>query len=173
MIQSIKDYRVASMDSIGNLMVTPPVKVKEKEYPLGRILIGSSLYPSKDGRDMSKALRDFLYAQRVQAPVELFSDWLMTGHVDEFMCFLPTPVKSDGEKGFRLLLASPSSCYKLFREKQEEGYGDMALFEEVREDQLLSNEVHQPEPSHPEAGAGRGGGGHRGRPPALLLGAAD
>lgn len=45
MIQSIKDYRVASMDSIGNLMVTPPVKVKEKEYPLGRILIGSSLYP--------------------------------------------------------------------------------------------------------------------------------
>lgn len=47
---------------------------------------------------MSKALRDFLYAQRVQAPVELFSDWLMMGHVDEFMCFLPTPVKSDGEK---------------------------------------------------------------------------
>lgn len=47
---------------------------------------------------MGKDLRDFLYAQQVQAPVELFSDWLMTGHVDEFMCFLPTPVKSEGEK---------------------------------------------------------------------------
>ncbi|XP_037354834.1 protein-arginine deiminase type-6 isoform X1 [Talpa occidentalis] len=134
-----KDHRVASMDSIGNLMVSPPVKVKGKEYPLGRILIGSSFYPSKEGRDMSKALRGFLYAQRVQAPVELFSDWLMVGHVDEFLCFLPTRDKREGEKGFRLLLASPSSCYKLFQEKQKEGYGDTVLFEEVRDDQLLSN----------------------------------
>nr|AAV85441.1 egg and embryo abundant-peptidyl arginine deiminase-like protein [Canis lupus familiaris] len=138
-IQCTKDHRVASMDSIGNLMVSPPVKVEGKEYPLGRILIGSCFYPSKEGRDMSKALRDFLYAQRVQAPVELFSDWLMVGHMDEFMCFIPTPDKSEGEKGFRLLLASPSSCHRLFEEKQKEGYGDMALFEEVREDQLLSN----------------------------------
>ncbi|XP_041621128.1 protein-arginine deiminase type-6 [Vulpes lagopus] len=138
-IQCTKDHRVASMDSIGNLMVSPPVKVEGKEYPLGRILIGSCFYPSKEGRDMSKALRDFLYAQRVQAPVELFSDWLMVGHMDEFMCFIPTQDKSEGEKGFRLLLASPSSCYRLFEEKQKEGYGDMALFEEVREDQLLSN----------------------------------
>ncbi|KAF6110520.1 peptidyl arginine deiminase 6 [Phyllostomus discolor] len=139
MIQPTQDHRVASMDSIGNLMVSPPVKFKEKEYPLGRILIGSSFYPSKEGRDMGKDLRDFLYAQQVQAPVELFSDWLMTGHMDEFMCFLPTPVKSEDEKGFWLLLASPSSCYRLFQEKQKEGYGSMPLFEEVREDQLLSN----------------------------------
>ncbi|XP_046940865.1 protein-arginine deiminase type-6 [Lynx rufus] len=138
-IQCTQDHRVASMDSIGNLMVSPPVKVGGKEYPLGRILIGGCFYPSKEGRDMSKALRDFLYAQRVQAPVELFSDWLMVGHIDEFMCFIPTQDKSEGEKGFRLLLASPSSCYRLFEEKQREGYGDVTLFEEVREDQLLSN----------------------------------
>ncbi|XP_045883033.1 protein-arginine deiminase type-6 [Meles meles] len=139
MIQCTKDHRVASMDSIGNLMVSPPLKVKGKEYPLGRILIGSSFYPSKEGRDMGKALRDFLYAQRVQAPVELFSDWLMAGHVDEFLCFIPTQEKSEGDKGFRLLLASPSSCYRLFEEKKKEGYGDMTLLEEVGEDQLLSN----------------------------------
>ncbi|XP_044889163.1 protein-arginine deiminase type-6 isoform X3 [Felis catus] len=138
-IQCTQDHRVASMDSIGNLMVSPPVKVGGKEYPLGRVLIGSCFYPSKEGRDMSKALRDFLYAQRVQAPVELFSDWLMVGHIDEFMCFIPTQDKSEGEKGFRLLLASPSACYRLFEEKQREGYGDVTLFEEVREDQLLSN----------------------------------
>lgn len=47
---------------------------------------------------MGKALRDFLYAQRVQAPVELFSDWLMVGHVNEFMCFVPTQDKSQGDK---------------------------------------------------------------------------
>ncbi|XP_058409028.1 protein-arginine deiminase type-6 [Diceros bicornis minor] len=138
-IQCTKDHRVASMDSIGNLMVSPPVKVGGKEYPLGRILIGSSFYPSKEGRNMSKALRGFLYAQQVQAPVELFSDWLMIGHIDEFMCFIPTQDKREGDKGFLLLLASPSSCYQLFQEKQKEGYGDMPLFEEVRTDQLLSN----------------------------------
>ncbi|XP_076994121.1 inactive protein-arginine deiminase type-6 [Tamandua tetradactyla] len=139
-IQNVKDSRVASLDSIGNLVVSPPVKVQGKDYPLGRVLIGSSFYPSTGGRDMSKKLQDFLYAQQVQAPVELFSDWLMIGHIDEFMCFIPVEDnESEGRKGFRLLLASPSSCYNLFQEKQKEGYGDAILFEEVRVDQLLSN----------------------------------
>ncbi|XP_010343836.1 inactive protein-arginine deiminase type-6 [Saimiri boliviensis] len=139
MTHDTEDHKVASMDSIGNVMVSPPVKVQGKEYPLGRVLIGSSFYPSVEGRAMSKTLRDFLYAQQVQAPVELYSDWLMTGHVDEFMCFIPTDEKSEGKKGFQLLLASPSACYKLFQEKQKEGYGDAFLFDGVRADQLLSN----------------------------------
>uniref|UniRef100_A0A8C8YT16 Protein-arginine deiminase n=1 Tax=Prolemur simus TaxID=1328070 RepID=A0A8C8YT16_PROSS len=139
MIQHTKDQRVASMDSIGNLMVSPPVKVQGKEYPLGRVLIGSSFYPSTEGRAMSDTLRDFLYAQQVQAPVEVYSDWLMTGHMDEFMCFVPIDDKSDGKKSFQLLLASPSACYKLFQEKQKQGYGNALLFDEVRGDQLLSN----------------------------------
>lgn len=32
-----------SLDSFGNLDVSPPVTVRGKEYPLGRILIGSPL----------------------------------------------------------------------------------------------------------------------------------
>lgn len=32
----------SSLDSFGNLEVSPPVTVQGKEYPLGRILIGSS-----------------------------------------------------------------------------------------------------------------------------------
>ncbi|XP_004603436.2 protein-arginine deiminase type-6 [Sorex araneus] len=139
MIHDTQDHNVASLDSIGNLVVSPPVKVVGKEYPLGRILLGSSFYPSKQGRNMSKALRDFLYAQQVQAPLELFSDWLMAGHPDEFMCFIPTEVKSKSDKDFRLLLASPSACYRLFQEKMDEGFGDTQLFEEVQDEQLLSN----------------------------------
>ncbi|NWV61660.1 PADI4 deiminase, partial [Malurus elegans] len=34
---------VSSLDSFGNLDVSPPVTVRGKEYPLGRILIGSAL----------------------------------------------------------------------------------------------------------------------------------
>ncbi|PKU27463.1 protein-arginine deiminase type-1-like [Limosa lapponica baueri] len=34
---------ITSLDSFGNLDVSPPVTVRGKEYPLGRILIGSPL----------------------------------------------------------------------------------------------------------------------------------
>ncbi|NXH46166.1 PADI3 deiminase, partial [Dicaeum eximium] len=114
----------SSLDSFGNLEVSPPVTVRGKEYPLGRILIGSS-FPRVGGRRMAKAVRDFLVAQKVQAPVELFADWLHVGHVDEFLSFVPAPDR----KGFRLLLASPSACYQLLKEKQEEGFGEAALFQ--------------------------------------------
>ncbi|XP_031232811.1 protein-arginine deiminase type-6 isoform X2 [Mastomys coucha] len=139
LIQQTEDHRVASLDSIGNMLVSPPVKAQGKDYPLGRVLIGGSFYPSSEGRDMSKGLREFVDAQQVQAPVELFSDWLMTGHIDQFMCFVPTSDKSDDKKGFRLLLASPNACFELFEQKQKEGYGDVTLFEDIGAEQLLSN----------------------------------
>ena len=40
-----QDHTVASIDVIGKLMVSPPVKAQGREYPLGRVLIGSSFYP--------------------------------------------------------------------------------------------------------------------------------
>ncbi|KAM9109586.1 protein-arginine deiminase type-1-like isoform 1-T1 [Megaptera novaeangliae] len=118
---------VSGLDSFGNLDVSPPVTVEGKEYPLGRILIGSS-FPKSGGQQMAKVVRDFLKAQQVQAPVELYSDWLYVGHVDEFLSFVPT---SD-QKGFRLLLASPSACFELFQEKKEEGYGEAAQFDGLK-----------------------------------------
>ncbi|NWV25886.1 PADI3 deiminase, partial [Origma solitaria] len=77
------------------------------------------------GRRMAQAVRDFLGAQQVQAPVELFSAWLQVGHVDEFLTFVPAPDR----KGFRLLLASPSACFQLLRDKQEEGFGEATMFQ--------------------------------------------
>ncbi|XP_017361063.1 protein-arginine deiminase type-1 [Cebus imitator] len=117
----------SSLDSFGNLDVSPPVTVGGMEYPLGRILIGSS-FPKSGGRQMARVVRNFLKAQQVQAPVELYSDWLAVGHVDEFLTFVPT---SD-QKGFRLLLASPRACLKLFQEKMEEGYGEAAQFDGLK-----------------------------------------
>ncbi|NXY81721.1 PADI3 deiminase, partial [Alcedo cyanopectus] len=127
----------SSLDSFGNLEVSPPVTAQGKEYPLGRILIGSS-FPRFGGRRMAKAVKDFLMAQRVQAPVELFSDWLQVGHVDEFLSFVPAPDR----KGFRLLLASPSCCYQLLKQKQEEGFGEAAMFEGLeKEPKVTINEI--------------------------------
>ncbi|NWV00858.1 PADI1 deiminase, partial [Upupa epops] len=114
----------SSLDSFGNLEVSPPVTVRGKEYPLGRILIGCS-FPRFGGRRMAKAVKEFLFAQRVQAPVELYADWLVVGHVDEFLSFVPAPDR----QGFRLLLASPSACYQLLKEKQEDGFGEAGMFQ--------------------------------------------
>ncbi|XP_013362865.1 PREDICTED: protein-arginine deiminase type-4 isoform X2 [Chinchilla lanigera] len=119
---------VTGLDSFGNLEVSPPVTVGEKEYPLGRILIGSSCYPSSGSREVHRALQNFLAAQQVQAPVRLYSDWLFVGHVDEFLSFVPAPDR----KGFRLLLASPRSCYGLFREQQRQGHGEVLLLEGLK-----------------------------------------
>nr|XP_024648978.1 protein-arginine deiminase type-4 [Macaca nemestrina] len=124
---------VSGLDSFGNLEVSPPVTVGDKEYPLGRILFGDSCYPSSDSREMHQALQDFLSAQQVQAPVKLYSDWLTVGHVDEFLSFVPAPDR----KGFRLLLASPRSCYKLFQEQQNEGHGDALLFQGIKSKSTL------------------------------------
>ncbi|XP_072887915.1 protein-arginine deiminase type-2 [Hemitrygon akajei] len=126
-----------SLNSFGNLEVSPPVTVNEKEYPLGRIIIGSNLPNSSEGRKISKTIQDFLIAQEVQSPIVLYSDWLVVGHVDEFMSFVPAPDR----KGFRLLLASPDSCYRLFNKLKEEGYGEAQMFENQSVKQVKINEI--------------------------------
>ncbi|XP_042364965.1 protein-arginine deiminase type-2 isoform X2 [Plectropomus leopardus] len=138
---------VSSLDSFGNLEVSPPVTVNGKNYPLGRIIIGVAFPTATKGRNMTKVVQDFLWAQKVQEPVALFSDWLLVGHVDEFMTFVPAPDR----KGFRLLLASPDAGYKLFRGLKNDGHGQAKLFEGLREeepitvDEILNDEGLQAE----------------------------
>ncbi|XP_071759947.1 protein-arginine deiminase type-2 isoform X1 [Centroberyx gerrardi] len=138
---------VSSMDSFGNLEVSPPVSVNGKNYPLGRIIIGVAFPTASQGRNMTKVVQDFLWAQKVQEPIALFSDWLLVGHVDEFMTFVPAPDR----KGFRLLLASPDAGYKLFRGLQNDGHGQAIMFEgqgeaeEITVDAILKDEILQAE----------------------------
>ncbi|XP_022617089.1 protein-arginine deiminase type-2 isoform X1 [Seriola dumerili] len=122
---------VSSLDSFGNLEVSPPVTVNGQNYPLGRIIIGVAFPTATKGRNMTKVVQDFLWAQKVQEPIALFSDWLLVGHVDEFMTFVPAPDR----KHFRLLLASPDAGYKLFRGLQKDGHGQARLFEGLKDEE--------------------------------------
>ncbi|KAM9408162.1 protein-arginine deiminase type-2-like [Pholidichthys leucotaenia] len=139
------DEKVNSLDSFGNLEVSPPVSVNGKEYPLGRIIIGVAFPTAETGRNMTKVVQDFLWAQKVQDPIALFSDWLKVGHVDEFMTFVP----ASDRKGFRLVLASPDAGYKLLRGLQNSGHGQAKFFEELKDeeqktvDEVLSDEEFQ------------------------------
>jgi protein-arginine deiminase len=91
----------------GNLEVTPPTR----RFPFGRVYYGSvpstgnlvdALLESRPGRQIDPRYQAFFHRQRVQPPIDLNTDWLMVGHVDEVITFVP---KTGG--GFALLLASP------------------------------------------------------------------
>jgi protein-arginine deiminase len=118
---------VDSLDYFGNLEVSPPVSVGKRRYPLGRIVFGGADYRGygEKPRRMMPELRRFLHAQKVQSPIEIFTDWLEVGHVDEILSFVPT----ENEKGFKLLLASPSKTQAILWGLSVSGHGDAVLFE--------------------------------------------
>ncbi|XP_014667902.1 PREDICTED: protein-arginine deiminase type-2-like, partial [Priapulus caudatus] len=114
------------LDYFGNLEVSPPVTVNNTVYPLGRIYYGNGNYPGGwRGRKTSNALIGFLEAQIIQAPIELFSDWLFVGHVDEFMSVIPAP---NTEKGFKIVLSSTRAFYDIMNDLQGSRYGDLLMF---------------------------------------------
>lgn len=104
--------------------VSPPVTVKGVNYPFGRLLFGGTrpeIIPKP--RRKLKVFRDFFFAQKIQAPFEIFSDWLSVGHIDEFMNFVPAP----NPKRFKLALASPDKCYDLLKGLRSEGHSQALL----------------------------------------------
>ncbi|GBF80361.1 protein-arginine deiminase family protein [Aphanothece sacrum] len=113
-----------TLDSFGNLEVSPPVTFNGVNYPFGRILFGGD-HPNAPqySMKMAKTVRDFLYGQKIQSPVELFSDWLDVGHIDEFMTFVP--VKTG--KGFKLIMANTDKYYEVLRTLENQDQGNLRL----------------------------------------------
>jgi protein-arginine deiminase len=100
-----------TFDSTGNLECTPPVTSRAgKTFPFGRIYFG----PGRPGEELDADTKTFLEKQIVQAPIEIDTNWLLVGHVDEIISFVPAP----GGKKFKLLLASPRLAYEILRDNQ-------------------------------------------------------
>ncbi|MBF0162982.1 MAG: protein-arginine deiminase [Magnetococcales bacterium] len=126
---------VNSLDSFGNLDCTPPHTGPQGSFPFGRIIFGGSQPDARKGRRMMKTVSDFLYAQQVQYPIELFSDWLTVGHIDEFMSFVPT---SD-DVGFRLVLASPIVAYQVLETLMANGHGEVLFMPGKRHERSVKD----------------------------------
>jgi len=98
-----------TFDSTGNLEATPPCTSEAgKKYPLGRIYYG----PGRPLEEIDPDFKAFLEKQIIQEPIEVDTSWLVVGHVDEIISFVPAP----GGKGFKMLLASPKLAYKILRD---------------------------------------------------------
>ena len=73
---------------------------------------------------MMPEIRRFLYAQKVQSPFEINTDWLAVGHVDEIVCFVP----AESKVGFQVLMASPRKTHELLQSLRKRGHAEAVLF---------------------------------------------
>ena len=124
----------SSLNYGGNLEVVPPHANAEEAFPLGRIVVGGGAGGTLEGIEhsdrMTPAQIDFMNAQGMQGPViEVSSEWLAVGHIDEIFVFLPRRNPVEGRKDFFAVLASPTLAILELQNLENRGLGDLPVFE--------------------------------------------
>jgi outer membrane protein OmpA-like peptidoglycan-associated protein len=109
-----------TFDSHGNLEVSPPVTVAGKDFKFGRIYFGRG----RPATPFNSTIRSFLRSQLIQKPIELDTDWLAVGHVDEIVSLIPSNVG----KRFRMLIASTDEAIRILTDLRTAGRGGLTLF---------------------------------------------
>jgi protein-arginine deiminase len=105
------------INSFGNLETIPPYVSKTGvHYKAGRIIMGKHFDELP-----AQSMLNFLNGQRLQTPLILEAGWLMIGHVDEFVQFVPYP----NMLGWTISIADTRSALKIFKDAQSNGYGDL------------------------------------------------
>lgn len=122
----VPENQRSSLDYGGNIEVSPPVKVGEHYYPFGRIVYGGGkkFWNINRAREIAPPMRIFFDKQIVQSPIEIFTDWLHVGHVDEIINFIP---RQDG-KSFVVASASINAARDLLNKLYSENQGNVVMF---------------------------------------------
>lgn len=112
----------------GNLETSPPTS----EDPFGRMLFGggtSALSGARNDDTMNDSQVSFLNAQEIQGPaIELSSEWLAVGHIDEIFQFVPDLSPDEGGHAFKVAIASPRMARDVLVGLRESGQGSATLF---------------------------------------------
>ncbi|KAJ5001018.1 Protein-arginine deiminase type-3 [Colletotrichum sp. SAR 10_66] len=104
------------INSFGNLETIPPYTSKSGiKYPVGRIIQGKH-FEKMPAESMTK----FLDGQGLQKPLMLETGWLLIGHVDEFVQFLPS---NNTGLGFTIGIADTVSALEILRNASTAGHG--------------------------------------------------
>lgn len=125
--------RDTSLNYGGNLEIAPPHTGPDGDFPLGRIVIGGGILGLLNGSPwqdhMSQRQTEWLDAQEVQGPsVEVSTEWLAVGHIDEIFLFLPNLNAAEGERPWKVAIASPDLAWRLLEEAAGAGAGAQAVF---------------------------------------------
>ncbi|KAJ3939638.1 uncharacterized protein N0V96_010421 [Colletotrichum fioriniae] len=109
-------YGDREINAYGNLETIPPYTSKSGvKYPAGRIIHGKHY-----DKMPAEATIAFLEGQELQKPLFLESGWLLIGHVDEFVQFLPS---NETGLGFTIVIADTTSALDLLRNTSAAGHG--------------------------------------------------
>ncbi len=104
------------IDWFGNLDCTPPLP----GWPLGRIYTGY-----QGSLTIHPEVLSFLDAQAVQGPVlSIDTGWLVIGHVDEEICFVPANTGSP----YRMLIPDTQGALAILQDLQNQGKGGLTVF---------------------------------------------
>jgi len=121
------DSNTSSMNYGGNLEITGPLT----GWPWGRIIVGGGTSPPLGGgapvtRRMVLAYRDYFNALALQGPyVEISTEWLAVGHVDEIVQVIPAPATP---RGWAIMLSSPDQAKTILETVQAGGGGSLLVF---------------------------------------------
>ena len=119
-------------DSFGNVETSPPYERDGRSYPTGRVIYGDAGDGDAPHTDMVR----FFEAQ-AQDPILLDTSWLIIGHVDEFLQFLP----ADNARGWVIAVKDVPAAYAILRKAQADGHGDTPAFSHPDAPKLTINEV--------------------------------
>ena len=115
--------------STGNFAAIPPYSLGDHSFPAGRILYGSA-----PGHAPDPSFVRMLAAQGAQAPVVLDTSWLVVGHIDEFITFLPAPTA----RGWVAAVADPAGAIALLQQARASGHGAAPVFAGLDEPEFSS-----------------------------------
>jgi protein-arginine deiminase len=100
------------INSGGNIETIPPYEFDGVSWPAGRIIMGNH-------GQQQHFLTPFFKAQETQNPLLLDTDWLVIGHVDEFLQFMP----ANSPRGWVLMADDPLAGVEMLKRLKDSGHG--------------------------------------------------
>ncbi|MBL8957660.1 MAG: protein-arginine deiminase, partial [Myxococcaceae bacterium] len=109
----------STLDSFGNLETIPPYTHNGTSYPQGRIIRGNipSYHPDNSFLRMMEG-------QAVQPPVYVDTSWLLVGHIDETISFLPAATP----RGWIMLVNDAALARQMLQDQVTAGNGSATIF---------------------------------------------
>ncbi len=108
-----------SLNSFGNLETVPPYTFNGRSFPFGRVLRGSipSFAPDRSFTKM-------MDSQRAQPVIEVDTQWLAVGHVDETLSFM----KVNTPRGWVVLANDARLARQMLQQAVQQGFGSTRMF---------------------------------------------
>ncbi|KAH8724903.1 arginine deiminase type-3 [Phaeosphaeriaceae sp. PMI808] len=105
------------INSGGNIETIPPYEFNGTSWPAGRLILGNH-------GEQKHFMLPFFQAQETQNPLLLDTNWLVIGHVDEFLQFIPV----DSPRGWVLVADDPMAGVEMLQKLKDNGHGKDRVF---------------------------------------------